>query len=256
MALKVKFMFDNGNIKQGKDTMHLVDPINSLCRNLLNTFEDRVVFDDKPAAFRGAASPFRPDGLSANISRVGAMLVDLVSEHMTQKNIDLMKNLLQFWASNEFLNFILANESVKSHRRDLCHHLSILMTPLKIEWALRDTIEAPPAPCKTNGCPNLRLPRRADFRGSEYCTAHYLNEIKPLLKYPTLEIYFANKIALAIFADWLAHTSSITQAQKNAFAFVRAEEPYKEFDRSLRPQRSKLLFDKYLDMYVIKYVFL
>lgn len=210
VVLKIRFMFEHEKIKP-IDSMHMHDPVNNIALYLYTMFDQRVAADDKlnePISVspshqsQGSLNSFRNaylkrhqpvvykiEAVNSNICRFADMVLDLIHDHMTEKNLVLTKSFFDYFGSLSFLEFLFMNPVNRTVRQSLHQSLRILLARLLLQREVRETLEAA-APCKVSACPENKLVRKGDFRGSELCMRHHIDEKAPMLREPSLKLFF------------------------------------------------------------------
>jgi hypothetical protein len=128
--------------------------------------------------------------------------------------------------------------------------MQVLLAPLVVEFAIMDNSDSSQMkaqPCIISHCPRNRAVRTGDFRGSELCVEHHVEAVRDIIDHPTLHLFMGDHVALGIFNHFItAHSDQYSDAVRNALHFLRAVQPFREYEKGLRISRAKLLVDKYI----------
>lgn len=131
----------------------------------------------------------------------------LMTPHMTDKNINMMKSFFRFAENSEVVYSILCNKNFKepSLRNELVKQIYTVLESFEILQGY------PHLYCSELYCGKPALPSYGLFEGSIFCTKHHAEYYDRLIEHPSIQYFVKSKVHHECFLRYLEESGDFSE---------------------------------------------
>lgn len=137
---------------------------------------------------------------------------------ITDKNVKPVDELLQLFASKDFLYKFFNDQKFQNDRVVILHSLNSLLEPYSEQFTCERN-------CATYGCDEQCCVVSGRF--SDYCKGHHSRHVKEEMSNPTAKMWLTLADKYQIFSQFLLTRKTVTQ---HDLAFLRAVDDFRQLD--------------------------
>mmetsp|Transcript_16106 Transcript_16106/g.31560 ORF Transcript_16106/g.31560 Transcript_16106/m.31560 type:complete len:417 (-) Transcript_16106:108-1358(-) len=227
MALKGKLLHDTRNLTQ-KDVLPLMDPVNYLVVQLYH-----FIGVNSSECTTDAA------GLAQNAARLRADIVELLSPHMTPKNIGKLSFFFETIATETFLTDLVTKPEVQNSREALYERLGDILAPLLA--TTEDENQCVYASCRKKVI-GAAVKSESGCRKLSYCPNHHRKIFLRLKQTPTVRHFMVEDPTYTPFEEFME-----SRLPANFLPLYKGTTNFQRCSKNVRVGFAKAILNKYFN---------
>ncbi len=148
--------------------------------------------------------------LLSEVEKVKKMALDLVRNHITEKNLLLLTGVFDFFSDPTFLRKLFNSEELTENRLIAFNCVRKIMAPVMESRNFDDKMREL---CKVEGCGGFVVVGDSKFRGSSNCVLHHHKSFQQLINNPTVDHF--------LFGDGESYWPFQLEVKKHVERFIR-----------------------------------